>query len=98
MIYLSTHRDVVLSWEADAIHCARIVDPRKGIPNDTPHKVEQKTREDSGVATPRKSSLGAGHLKDDTPSKTKMFRFRLLLPNGTSLDLKMSELRKEMPI
>lgn len=63
-----------------------------------PIKSNKRPREDSGVDTPKRSSLGAACIKDDGSRKTKMFRFRVLLPNGTSVELKMSELRKEMPI
>lgn len=57
-----------------------------------PMKLNKRPRED----TPGKSSSGTVQAKDD--GCEMVYRFRVLLPNGTAVGLKMSELRKEMPI
>ncbi|XP_042033848.1 structural maintenance of chromosomes flexible hinge domain-containing protein GMI1-like isoform X2 [Salvia splendens] len=57
-----------------------------------PMKLNKRPREE----TPGKSSSGTVQAKDD--GREMVYRFRVLLPNGTAVELKMSELRKEMPI
>ncbi|KAL1532041.1 structural maintenance of chromosomes flexible hinge domain-containing protein GMI1-like isoform X1 [Salvia divinorum] len=55
-------------------------------------KLNKRPREE----TAGKSSSGTVHAKDDECEH--VYKFRVLLPNGTAVELKMSELRKEMPI
>ncbi|XP_042036221.1 structural maintenance of chromosomes flexible hinge domain-containing protein GMI1-like [Salvia splendens] len=57
-----------------------------------PMKLNKRPREE----TPGKTSSGTVQAKDD--GCEMVYRFRVLLPNGTAVELKMSELRKEMPI
>ncbi|KAL0321555.1 UNVERIFIED_CONTAM: Nicotinamide/nicotinic acid mononucleotide adenylyltransferase [Sesamum calycinum] len=59
--------------------------------------MNKRPREDSSTERPRKSPYGVVKVEDDA-SETKIFKFRVLLPNGTTLELKLSELRNEMPI
>ncbi|KAK4431325.1 Structural maintenance of chromosomes flexible hinge domain-containing protein GMI1 [Sesamum alatum] len=59
--------------------------------------MNKRPREDSGMQRPRKSPYGVVKVEDDA-GETKTFKFRVLLPNGTSLELKLSELGNEMPI
>lgn len=53
-----------------------------------PIKASKRPREDSEVV----------RIKDDTSERMQVFTFRVLLPNGTSVGLKMSEQRNEIPI
>ncbi|KAH6822172.1 hypothetical protein C2S53_000059 [Perilla frutescens var. hirtella] len=62
-----------------------------------PITMKKRPRDDSGIDTPRTNSFGV-HVKDNAFEKTKVFKFRVLLPNGTSVELKMTELRSEIPI
>ncbi|KAL0304417.1 UNVERIFIED_CONTAM: Nicotinamide/nicotinic acid mononucleotide adenylyltransferase [Sesamum radiatum] len=59
--------------------------------------MNKRPREDSSTERPRKSPYGVFKVEDDA-GETKIFKFRVLLPNGTTLELKLSELRNEMPI
>ncbi|XP_011069423.1 uncharacterized protein LOC105155250 [Sesamum indicum] len=59
--------------------------------------MNKRPREDSSMERPRKSPYGVVKVEDDA-GETKIFKFRVLLPNGTTVELKLSELRSEMPI
>lgn len=65
----------------------------------TPPSLKKKRpHEEGSTERPRKSPFGVVKVEDDAFGEPKMFKFRVLLPNGTTLDLKLSELRNEMPI
>ncbi|KAL0400592.1 UNVERIFIED_CONTAM: Structural maintenance of chromosomes flexible hinge domain-containing protein GMI1 [Sesamum latifolium] len=59
--------------------------------------MNKRPSEDSSTERPRKSPYGVLKVEDDA-GEAKIFKFRVLLPNGTTLELKLSELRNEMPI
>ncbi|KAK6135231.1 hypothetical protein DH2020_031039 [Rehmannia glutinosa] len=58
--------------------------------------MNKRPLEDPSTERPRK--IPVVKVEDNLFEETKIFKFRLLLPNGTSLELKIRELRNEMPI
>ncbi|GER34307.1 gamma-irradiation and mitomycin c induced 1 [Striga asiatica] len=67
--------------------------------SNTPHKAASKRPlEDSSSERPRKSPFGHVKVEDGLFNKTKIYKFRILMPNATTLELKISEQRNEMPI
>ncbi|KAI3458000.1 hypothetical protein Pfo_014663 [Paulownia fortunei] len=64
----------------------------------SPNMMKKRPHEESSIERPRKSPFGVVKVEDDTFGETKIFKFRILLPNGTTVDLKMRELRSAMPI
>ncbi|KAL3838064.1 hypothetical protein ACJIZ3_022655 [Penstemon smallii] len=63
-----------------------------------PSWLKKRPNEDPSVERPRKSPYGVVKFKNDSPNDEKVYKFCILLPNGTTLELKMSELRNEIPI
>ncbi|KAL3653639.1 hypothetical protein CASFOL_003320 [Castilleja foliolosa] len=65
----------------------------------TPHKTTNKRPlEDSSSERPQKSPFGHVKTEDGLFNATKTFKFRILMPNGTTLELKISVLKTHMPI
>ncbi|KAL8049446.1 hypothetical protein ABFX02_06G021100 [Erythranthe guttata] len=65
----------------------------------TPLNMKNKRpREEASIERPRKGPFGAVKIEQGTVDEANIFKFRILLPNATTLDLKLSELRTEMSI
>ncbi|KAL3838065.1 hypothetical protein ACJIZ3_022656 [Penstemon smallii] len=63
-----------------------------------PSWLKKRPNEEPSVERPRKSPYGVVKIENDSPHDEKVYKFCILLPNGTTLELKMSELRNEIPI
>ncbi|KAL6508311.1 hypothetical protein OROHE_021853 [Orobanche hederae] len=65
----------------------------------TPQKtMKKRPLEETSTQRPRKSPFGLVKAEDGLFKETKVFKFRILMPNSTSLELKTTELRTGMPI
>ncbi|GFQ06478.1 hypothetical protein PHJA_002791800 [Phtheirospermum japonicum] len=65
----------------------------------TPLKtMNKRPLEDSSSERPRKSPFGHVKTENGLFNETKTFKFRILMPNSTTLELKLSVLQTEMPI
>lgn len=63
-----------------------------------PSILSKRHNEDPSIERPRKSLFGGVKDESDALLADKIFWFRILLPNGTTIELKMTELRSHMPI
>ncbi|KAL6509247.1 hypothetical protein OROGR_022557 [Orobanche gracilis] len=65
----------------------------------TPQKtMKKRPLEETSTHRPRKSPFGFVKAEDGLFKETKVFKFRILMPNSTSLEVKITELRTGMPI
>ncbi|EYU25236.1 hypothetical protein MIMGU_mgv1a019692mg [Erythranthe guttata] len=62
------------------------------------NKKNKRPREEASIERPKKGPFGAVKIEQGTVDEANIFKFRILLPNATTLDLKLSELRTEMSI
>ncbi|XP_051138184.1 structural maintenance of chromosomes flexible hinge domain-containing protein GMI1 isoform X2 [Andrographis paniculata] len=62
------------------------------------NSMNKRPREESGSQSPRKSQHGALKVQDVARGELKHFMFRILMPNGSTLDLKIHDQRNEIPI
>ncbi|XP_073119443.1 structural maintenance of chromosomes flexible hinge domain-containing protein GMI1-like [Henckelia pumila] len=63
-----------------------------------PSILGKRPNEESSIERPKKSPFGDVKVESDAPLASKNFWFHVLLPNGTTLELKMTERRSQMPI
>ncbi|KAG8381135.1 hypothetical protein BUALT_Bualt06G0090900 [Buddleja alternifolia] len=63
-----------------------------------PSAMKKRPREDLSTERPRKSPFGNVKSENEAFSDPKVFKFRILLPNEMTLELKMTEMRNEMEI
>ncbi|XP_073032528.1 structural maintenance of chromosomes flexible hinge domain-containing protein GMI1 isoform X1 [Primulina eburnea] len=63
-----------------------------------PSNLGKRPNEEPSRERPRKILFGGVKVESDAHLANKLFWFRILLPNGTTLELKMTELRSHMPI
>ncbi|XP_075495210.1 structural maintenance of chromosomes flexible hinge domain-containing protein GMI1 [Primulina tabacum] len=63
-----------------------------------PSILGKRPNEEPSKERPRKNLFGGVKVESDALLANKIFWFRILLPNGTTLELKMTELRSHMPI
>lgn len=62
------------------------------------NSMNKRRREESELQTPRKSQFGVVKVDNDLYGEGKQFMFRILMPNSSTLELKMCELRNVIPI
>ncbi|KAL8537992.1 hypothetical protein ACS0TY_000080 [Phlomoides rotata] len=62
-----------------------------------PNNMKKRSLEESNSERPRKILPRDPEMGDDACGK-KIFQFRVLLPNSTTIELKMTELRNDIPV